>query len=104
MKNLFLCCALQLIVGCTTTLTLEGQTVRIVEDKNKYNCDFIGTATGFDTLGATSGHESENALNELRNKAVKLGANAIKIINLQTTFQGTTATGETLKCDFSNEA
>jgi hypothetical protein len=57
----------------------------------------------FDTLGATTGHESENAMNAARNKAAKLGANAIKIIHMQTTFQGTTVSAEALDCNFGRE-
>jgi uncharacterized protein YbjQ (UPF0145 family) len=52
-------------------------------------------------MGVNTGHESETAMNELRNKAAKKGANAIKILHMQTTFQGTSATGEALKCRFN---
>lgn len=41
-------------------------------------------------------------MNEARNKAAQLGANAIKIVHMQTTIQGTTVTAEALWCDFES--
>ncbi|GAC17624.1 DUF4156 domain-containing protein [Paraglaciecola arctica] len=100
MRVLIILVTMFLVFGCTTTLTVKGQSVRIVESNQQSNCKFLGTASAFDTLGATAGHESENALNELRNKAAILGGNAIKILNLDSTIQGATATGEVLICNF----
>ena len=105
MKNILLAIlAAQLLCSCSTTLAPDGTLVRIIDDKSKYQCRFIAVVSAFDTLGATAGHESENAMNEARNKAAQLGANAIKIIHMQTTFQGTTVTAEALHCDFDSIA
>ena len=93
---------LLLVVACSTALTSQGTAIRIVEDKNAQPCKFVGTVSAFDTLGASTGHESQNALNEARNKAAQLGANAIKILHMQTTFQGTSVTAEALQCQFSD--
>ena len=95
-------CVVFLVQACTTALTAQGSTVRIVEDKKEYDCQFVSTVTGFDTFGANTGRESENAMNEARNQAAQLDANAIKLLHMETTFQGTTVTAEVLRCQFDN--
>lgn len=88
--------------SCSTPLTAIGSTVRVVDNKDHHKCKFVSVVSGFDTLGATTGHEAENTLNEIRNKAAKLNANGIKIMHMETTFQGTSATAEVLRCKFKN--
>lgn len=90
--------ALVSLTACSTVLTTSGNSVRVIDDKSKSDCRFIGTVSAFDTLGGNTGQESENAMNEARNKAAARGANAIKVIHMQTTFQGTTVTAEALWC------
>ena len=89
-----------LVQACTTTLTATASTVRIVEDKAEHDCNFISTLSAFDTFGANTGKESENALNELRNKAAEIDANGVKILHMETTFQGTSVSAEALRCNF----
>ena len=89
-----------LLQACTTTLTPKASTVRIVENKTEHECRFISTLSAFDTYGANTGKESENALNELRNKAAEIDANAVKILHMETTFQGTSVSAEALRCTF----
>ena len=91
-----------LLSACTTALTGQGNAVRVVSESEAAGCTFIGTVSGFDTLGANTGRESENAMNEARNKAAQLGANALKILHMQTTFQGTTVTAQALQCQFND--
>ena len=90
-----------LLSACATALTSEGTGIRVVDDKSANSCKFIGTVSGFDTFSPTVGHESENAMNEARNKAAALGANGIKIVHMQTTIQGTSVTAEALPCQFT---
>ena len=87
--------------ACSTALTAKGSTVRIVEDKSEHDCRFISTLSAFDTFGANTGRESENALNELRNKAAEIDANGVKILHMETTFQGTSVSAEALRCNFA---
>ena len=89
-----------LVQACTTTLTAKGSTVRIVEDKAEHDCSFISTLSAFDTWGANPGKESENALNELRNKAVEIDANGLKILHMETNWQGASVSAEALRCNF----
>ena len=102
MKTAVAIAALMVLSACTTALSQQGSALRIVEEKEANDCEFIGTVSAFDTMGASTGHESQNALNEARNKAAKLGANAIKIVHMQTTFQGTSVTAEALTCKFTD--
>lgn len=90
--------SLLLLVGCTTALTSAGSSVKVVNTAAATGCRFVGTVTGFDTLGANTGSESENVINEARNKAAHIGANAITVLHMQTTFQGTTVTANALEC------
>ena len=92
-----------LLSSCTTHLTKSGNNVRIIQDKEDYNYTFIATVSGYDTLGINTGAESENALNQARNKAALQGANAIQVIHMQTTFQGTSVIAEALLIDFSTK-
>lgn len=101
-KLLLIPSLLLILQACSTTLTAVGSTVRVVDDKEKYDCRFISTVSGFDTFGANTGHEAENTMNEIRNKAAKLDANGIKILHMETTFQGTSATAEVLRCKFKD--
>lgn len=40
-------------------------------------------------------------MNELRNKAAAMGANAVKIVNVDSNSEVTTAVAEALHCDFN---
>ncbi len=96
-KSLLLMPAI-LALGCAAELTTEGSSVRIVDDKS--SCEFLGTVTGFNSMGGNMAHNTEGAMNDLRNKAAQMGANAVKMIDVETVPQGTTALGEALSCNF----
>ncbi|MDJ0812654.1 MAG: DUF4156 domain-containing protein [Woeseiaceae bacterium] len=87
-----------LLLGCSTALTLEGSNVQIVDDKS--SCEFLGTVTGFQTGGGSMDRNTDSAMNDLRNEAAQMGANAIKMIDVDVVPQGTTALGEALICTF----
>ena len=98
MKTKTIIMALLLIFsGCTTALIPEANKVRIIESHEKNGYELIQVISSFNTTGATTGHESSNAMNEIRNKAYKLGADAIRIVHMQTTIQGTSITAEALR-------
>ena len=88
------------IASCSIVLTVEGDSVRVVTDRQKENCEFVGIVTGSMSMGASTGHDAESALNEVRNKAAKRGANAIKIISSDSDAFATTVVAEALKCTF----
>lgn len=92
--------AILIMQACTTTLTPKASMVRIVDDKSEQDCRFLATLSAFDTFGMNTGKESENALNELRNKAAEIDANAVRVMHMETTIQGTSVSAEALRCSF----
>ena len=71
-----------LTLGCTVQLTKDGSAVRIVNDTS--NCKFLGTVTA-SIRGAQHSANTEGAMNDLRNKASQMGANALKVNDVDTT-------------------
>ena len=94
-KSLLLMPAI-LTLGCAAELTTEGSSVQIVDDKS--SCEFLGTVTGFSQGGGSIPRNTEGAMNDLRNKASQMGANAIVIIDIDTLPEGSTTLGEALIC------
>jgi hypothetical protein len=88
--------------GCVTTLTSEAAGVRIVESKSEYDCSFVTTLSAYNSMGIDAAQDSENALNDLRNKAAKAGMNGVRILNIGTTTDGTSVTAEGLRCKFDD--
>jgi hypothetical protein len=86
------------LFGCSTQLTKEGSDVHIVSDEERSRCTFIGTVTGVESMGLRIEDDVDSAMNKARNKAGQLGANGMKIINIDTTPAQTVVTVEALKC------
>lgn len=97
MKRVLLLLSLLAVQGCVTQLTPEGSSVRIAGKSDE--CEFIGTVSASNSMGMSTADEAEGALNELRNKAADMGANAVRIINMDSDMAVTTALAEALKCD-----
>jgi uncharacterized protein YbjQ (UPF0145 family) len=89
-----------LLSGCATALTEQGAKVRLVQTQSEHNCSFVATVTGSNSMGNSTAHDAEGAMNQLRNKAANLGANAVRVINVSTTEAVTTTVGEALNCQF----
>ena len=98
MTRLFVLTSIFFVFGCAVQLTPEGSSVRLVSDNAE--CDFIGTVSGSNSMGSTTAHDADGAMNDLRNKAAVMGANAVKIINIDSDMDATTAVAEALDCDF----
>lgn len=96
MNRVLLLLPLLALQGCVTQLTPEGSSVRIASESDE--CEFIGTVSAANSMGMSTADEAEGALNELRNKAADMGANAVRIINVDSNEVGTTALAEALKC------
>lgn len=99
-KNLIIGLATVILSGCATALTPQGASVRLVDNQSDHKCVFVATVTGSNSMGNSTAHDAEGALNQVRNKAAKLGANAVRIINVSTTIEVTTVVGEALNCEF----
>ena len=72
----------------------------MVDRQSDYKCSFIGTVTGSNMMGSDMAHDAEGALNQVRNKAALMNANAVRIVHINSSVDGTTVVGEALKCNF----
>lgn len=90
---------LGVISGCATALTPAGSVVRVVQNQSDHSCSFIGTVSGANSTGASTAHDTEGAMNQVRNKASEMGGNAIRILNISTTIEVTTVAAEALRCE-----
>ena len=97
MIRLLLLLPLLAVAGCVTQLTAEGSSVRIVTDSG--GCEFIGTVSAANSMGLSTAEEADGAMNALRNKAAAMGANAVRIINVDSDAGVTTALAEALACE-----
>ena len=89
------------VTACTTTLDPKASTVRVLDDADGHNCSFISVLTSFDVLGANQEKEIDNAMNELRNKAAQIDANAVEILDIESYRQGANITANALRCEFA---
>jgi hypothetical protein len=85
-----------LVAGCTnTTLTPEGQNVRVVPSGKKLpaHCRLIDKVSAFDNNGSTQSYQSHQHLVRdeliiLQNKTAELGANTLLVTKHQQTYNG----------------
>lgn len=104
MKNrVYLVATLTTLQGCIVAPTKMGEAIRLVNRQSDYNCRYIETVTGSDSLGWTSAHDAEGAMNEAKNRSAKIGANAIRIINIDSDLATSVVVAEDLKCDFKDK-
>jgi uncharacterized protein YbjQ (UPF0145 family) len=86
------------LTGCATALTPQGAAIVMVD--NQHDCSFIGSVTGSNAMGMGRAHDADGALNEMRNKASQMGANAVQVISITSNSNDTVAIGKALKCNF----
>lgn len=101
MKKIICVAWLLFVISCGISLTREGAEVRVVTEgqKEKY-CQFISIVTGSMSMGASTSHDAESAMNEVRNKVARAGGNAMRIIKSDSDIFATTVVAEALKCTF----
>jgi uncharacterized protein YbjQ (UPF0145 family) len=88
------------LTGCATALTTQGASVVLVQNRTDHNCTFIDTVSGSNTDGKDMAHDADGAMNQLRNKASQINANAVRVLSINSNEDGTTVIGEALKCNF----
>jgi hypothetical protein len=88
-----------LATGCVVQPKQGSEMIRVVSSAD--DCEFLGTVTGSGSTGWTYAHDAEGAINDARNKALELGANAI-LLDTDTTMFGVTAVVQALKCPFNS--
>ena len=97
----FICSAFYLAMilsACVVQLTLAGRSVRPVSEERRKTCEILGIVTGSGSMGNSTAHDMEGALNEVRNETAKLGGNRFRIISLSSSIISSTVVGEALKC------
>ena len=89
------------VQGCTTTLSGQGAAIRILEDKERYNCEYIEEVTGRNSPSSDADDNLEGAMNDVRNRAAAVGANAIHILNSHELHKKDAVVfAEAMKCQF----
>lgn len=78
--GLSLVLAVQLLAGCTSTLTSEGQMVRIIDANKAQECKLITFM--YEDLSRERGiiHQ-DNMILDVRNKAAERGADSVAIVD-----------------------
>jgi uncharacterized protein YbjQ (UPF0145 family) len=71
----------------------------MVDNEHDHSCSFIGSVTGSNSMGMGRAHDADGALNEMRNKAFQMGANAVQVISVNSNSNDTVAIGKALKCN-----
>ena len=95
MKLLTLILLSFLFVGCVVTATEEGMAVRVIDKQSDYNCKFVREITGYGTA---------SPMIQIRNRAAKAGANAVRVKPLGHFDDGGSAIviAEALNCEFED--
>ena len=102
MKLVLIALSVLLITGCVVQPTQEGMAVRVIDKQSDYNCKFVRTVTGSGALGWTTAHDAEGAMNQISNRAAKAGANAVRVINVDSDMVSSTVVAEALNCEFED--
>ena len=102
MKNYLLSLSAIILVGCTTMLTDQAQTIKIIslQQKEDLGCDSLGLVYGGSGVGWDSAGDLRNANNEMLNNAALKGANAINIMDSVSNPFMSTVSGMALRCNF----
>lgn len=87
------------IQGCVATPTDESKAVRSIDDDSDYKCEYLGFVTGSGPMGWTTAHDAEGAMNDVQNEAARMGANAIRVINIDSNVATTVIVADAYKCE-----
>ena len=98
-KLIILVLASSLGTSCSTSLTTAGSKIKLLSENQKSTCQSVGVVTGSSNAGASPGHNAENAMNEVRNKAAELGGNALEVIGTTASGSAQTVIGEAFICE-----
>ena len=87
-------------MGCSVALTTEGSKVEIVHHFSKAKgCKFISIVQASSMMGGLlQGVAYDKSMNEIRNKAGKLGANLVTLTGNTNNWGGTNLSGNAYKC------
>jgi uncharacterized protein YbjQ (UPF0145 family) len=99
MKLILVAFTTLLLQACVVSPTIESQKIKIVTSDS--GCKYISTVTGSGSVGWTTAHDAEGAMNEVRNNAASVGANAIQILNIDSSAMTSVVVAQALMCDFT---
>ncbi len=96
----FFLLAIYSISGCATKLSPEARSIRVITKTEMVeNCIYLGQLNSSSMLGDSfTGVGFESAMNELKNNAAKIGADALFIQIISNTVGGTRMIGDAYKC------
>ena len=82
-----------LLVGCSVASLMPGAEAVAVYNKRPSNCKIVGPVWSIERNGVsqsynTKEHLRKDALNRLKNKAVKAGGNTVEITKTNVTYDG----------------
>ncbi len=83
-----------LLNGCVIAPTSEGNIVRMIDSQS--HCKFVTAVIGSNSTGWDSADNTEGALNDVRNKTANAGANAVRIVSVDSNIDATTIIEEAL--------
>lgn len=94
--------AILLLQSCVVQPIAESNSIRLVDKQSDYKCKYITTVTGSGSMGWTTAHDAEGAMNEVRNDAARAGANAIRVVNIDSDLSTSVVVAEALICKFND--
>ena len=92
------CGLLALALGCTTTVSWQGTTVRYFTNDawRVRGCTYLGRVEGASLLVGGTG--ALNARNEMREQVARMGGSDLNILSEDPLASGTRSTGEAYLC------
>ena len=96
MGKLFMVFAALMLSACVTQPKTGNESLRIVGDD--HSCEVITHLTGSGAWGKSKSDAAEGAVNQLKNRAVAAGANAIYFEDIDARFWGSTVFAKALLC------
>lgn len=96
MRSIFPILGMAVLAGCATTLTDEGQRVKIVTANQKERCETIKMVTFNQRLGPD---KPGNAMKAVLNETAAAGGNGLYVVSTSNDWaEGASVIGEALRC------
>jgi hypothetical protein len=101
-RNLFIFAGAIILTGLTACFPLlsgKGELVHVEHNREAVrHCRYAGTVSGTSSVGLNREQKTGNAMNEVKNKAARLGADTVLIISMDSMFEGPLVRGEAYDC------
>ena len=98
-KILFLGAAWLALAGCTTSLSANGEKIRVTHNPDAVKgCKYLETIHERSFVGGVLADGSMNALNKIKNKAAEIGGDIVFVVSETGGWNPATITAEVYKC------